>query len=294
MLYHTVLLPEELQPQVLICRTLFTMFRNAEVGDLVEKMEALLRENKVLVQEKKAEATRTAVQWEACFQLVEQFKSTLSESGQDCSIGSGEEEMAAAIEQPGIGPVLKMYFANVKKLNAFAAMKSASESDLLQASTAMTATSRRLVALQAYSQELAAGKDAVLMRPLPSCNKAGDYPFSSSQPLLPAPLECAICSDGFSFWDVLLCTCRHVYHPWCAVQWFRMHVMCAVPQCGLVSPIWYKSWGFGQYDSILKALEDDMQKSSLPALNTADVQKGRSQPPSDKCHHERLSSSVTH
>ena len=108
--------------------------------------------------------------------------------------------MAVAIEQPRIGLVLKKYFSNMKKLNAFVATKSTSESDLLHATTAMTATSRRFVALQAYLQELAAGKDAVLMQPLPSCNKEDAYPCSNAQPLLPALLECIICLDGFSFW----------------------------------------------------------------------------------------------
>ena len=61
MLYHTVLLPEQLRPRVITCSTSFAMFRKAEVGDLVEKMEALLRENEVHVQEKKAEAACAAI-----------------------------------------------------------------------------------------------------------------------------------------------------------------------------------------------------------------------------------------
>lgn len=237
----------------------------------MQKLEAVLQSSEVQLQDKKAKVAQATVQWEACFHLVAQFKSSLIESGQDCSVLPGEEDMEAATKQIGIGPILKMYYSNVKNLSAFAATKSALESELLTASTATTATSTRLLALQAYLDELAAGKDAVRMRPLPSCYEDDVVVPRSTQPLLPPSLKCSICSDGFPLWDVILCSCQHVYHPWCAAQWFRSNVRCAALDCGLVPPLWYNSWGFGQYNKLLAEIEKEGQRTTLPDVPSSQL-----------------------
>lgn len=170
-----------------------------EVAEVVQKFQALLQRIELQVLEKKAQVAHASVQWEACFQLVEQFKSSLNEAGEDYSVFAGDEEVEAAMKQVGIGPVLKMYYSNVKKLHAFAAAKMVLEGDLEDASNALTAASTRLVALQAYYEELSTGKDALLMRPLPSCNTDDVLVPCNAQPVLPPLLQCSICSDGFPF-----------------------------------------------------------------------------------------------
>ena len=230
----------------------------------MQKFDTLLRHNQAEVIDKEAEVAHASVQWEACYHLVEQFKAVLKEAGEDYATLVGDEEIEAATTQPGIGPVLKMYYSNLKKLSAFAATKSILEGDLEQLTTARTAASIHLAALQAYSDELVVGKDALLMRPLPACNTDNMSGAQNSRPLLPPALQCAICSDAFPLWDVVLCSCQHIYHPWCAVHWFRNNVTCTAPECGLVAPLWYKSWGFGHYERLLNAPSKDQKHSTCP------------------------------
>ena len=32
---------------------------------------------------------------------------------------------------------------------------------------------------------------------------------------------CILCSQPFPYYDLVVCSCRHVYHPWCASIWFK-------------------------------------------------------------------------
>lgn len=245
--------------------------RKTEVTDLLQKLEAQLHHKEEELNEKKSKVAHVVVQWEACFHLVEQFKASLVDAGQDCNEFASEEEIAVATQQVGIGPIMKMYYSNVKKLTEFSTRKTALETKVQETSATVKAISHRLAALQTYSLELAAGKDAVVMRPLPVCYNGDFLMLNSAQPVLPPTLSCSICFGGFPFWDFILCLCQHVYHPWCAVQWFRTSVECAVPECGLVAPHWYNSWGFGQYDKIYQARSGDMQTSILPIAVAAEM-----------------------
>lgn len=48
--------------------------------------------------------------------------------------------------------------------------------------------------------------------------------------------------EGFPFGDLLLCSCKHAYHPWCAVHWLRDTSLCAYSNCDAVHPRWLQSW----------------------------------------------------
>jgi hypothetical protein len=60
---------------------------------------------------------------------------------------------------------------------------------------------------------------------------------------------CSYCSEGFPFNDVVVATCRHVYHPWCLVVHFGRDNLCADKLCkGRISPDWLKSFGIKEFD----------------------------------------------
>lgn len=57
--------------------------------------------------------------------------------------------------------------------------------------------------------------------------------------------NCVVCDLSFPFSDILVCSCRHLYHPWCAITWFRTSWKCKEKSCeSIVHPNWYKSFGF--------------------------------------------------
>ena len=184
---------------------------------------------------------------------MQEIQSSLSEAGQECSVSAGVEEIAAASSQVGLGPIMKMYYSTLKKLEAYAAAKSLSENALSEEQAASRANRARLSALQAYLADLFARRDGVLMRLLPICQNEELRLKTNGEPALPSRLTCCVCCDPFPFWDIILSVCQHLYHPWCASYWFKSNVMCAVPMCGLVPQPWYNSFGFGQYDKVLAA-----------------------------------------
>ena len=163
------------------------------------------------------------------------------------------EEIAAASSQMGLGPIMKMFHSMQKKLEVYAAAKSSSETAILEAQAVHRANTAHLSVLQAYLVDLSARRDGVFMRPLPICNTEEVCSRTTREPILPSSPVCCVCCDAFPLWDIILCVYQHVYRPWCASHWFKNNVMCAVSMCGLVSHLWYNSFGFGQYDKVLAA-----------------------------------------
>lgn len=174
----------------------------------------------------------------------------MTEAGQEPNLVAGKDEIAVATSQGVLALVLKMFYSNVKKLDAYAASKTFSKEAIREATSVRSATSSHLVAVKAYFAELDAGKDAVLMRSLPLRNNGEGLPQTSKEVVLPNAVACSICCSAFLFGDIILCFCQHVYHPWCASHWFERNVTCAVPKYGFVPKTWYTSFGFGQYDDI--------------------------------------------
>ena len=61
-----------------------------------------------------------------------------------------------------------------------------------------------------------------------------------------------VCEFPFPQNDVIVCSCLHVYHPWCARMWFENNATCAMSGCGLVHPNWFTSFGFGELNAELQ------------------------------------------
>jgi hypothetical protein len=64
--------------------------------------------------------------------------------------------------------------------------------------------------------------------------------------------DCTLCGYGFPFFDIVIASCHHLYHRWCAAIAFQNSSRCRDPECRtLIHPDWYKSFGFGEPDSEL-------------------------------------------
>jgi hypothetical protein len=153
-----------------------------------------------------------------------------------------------------------MYYSNIQKLSSYAATKVGLETTLQQASRQLRGCPFQLTRAQAQLLELSERRDGVCMYPHPQQNDSPSMKQCST-PCLPRTLECSVCCEEFPHWDIVLCSCGDVYHPWCAAQWFSSNAACVVPGCGMVDPLWYSSWGFGDYARVF-AMESTKTKTT--------------------------------
>ena len=62
--------------------------------------------------------------------------------------------------------------------------------------------------------------------------------------------HCEKCLLGFSFNDVIVCSCRHLYHLFCALMHFTTTNACAKVDCSkIILPKWAKSFDFREFDA---------------------------------------------
>jgi hypothetical protein len=124
----------------------------------------------------------------------------------------------------------------------------------LETATKTLEEQQRKEAFLAESQQILATQMDSLLRfkaGLPMFPHPLPYPVGSSSA---ADFEvvlsrCEKCLVGFGFNDIILSSCRHSYHPFCALMHFRASNSCAKPSCRkLVSPEWKKSFGFSEFD----------------------------------------------
>ncbi len=60
---------------------------------------------------------------------------------------------------------------------------------------------------------------------------------------------CTFCVCPFPFHNIIIYSCCHLYHPWCANIWFKKKIHCKNPLCeDLVHLDWYMSFGFAEFD----------------------------------------------
>jgi hypothetical protein len=79
------------------------------------------------------------------------------------------------------------------------------------------------------------------MHPHPLCNLKVHFNIPLNF-LKIAP--CVVCLFG-PHNDVLVFVLRHLYHPWCALIYFKQMSKCVDPHCRTnMSPEWFKSFGF--------------------------------------------------
>ena len=117
---------------------------------------------------------------------------------------------------------------------------------------------------------LRSGRPGLALHPHPMCNSLELEVMDSDSIMV---TNCVLCDCPFSYNDILVCSCRHVYHPWCAVSWFSTSVKCVEKSCSVVHPDWYKSFGFGELPISLEekadALDCDLQRKLALSERTA-------------------------
>ena len=83
-------------------------------------------------------------------------------------------------------------------------------------------------------------------------SEAGDVPVSALK-----ISSCVVCRYGFEFNDIVVASCRHLYHPWCGATHFKGSNVCADEECGqIMTPDWSKSFGFKEFDIEMVKLEE--------------------------------------
>ena len=113
-----------------------------------------------------------------------------------------------------------------------------------QRKEAFLAESQQILATQMDS--LIRFKAGLPMFPHPLPYPVGSSSFAEFEVLVS---RCEKCLVGFGFNDIILSSCRHSYHPFCALMHFRVSNCCAKPSCGkMVSSEWAKSFGFSEFD----------------------------------------------
>ncbi len=64
---------------------------------------------------------------------------------------------------------------------------------------------------------------------------------------------CVICNCPFPLFDIIVCSCQHLYHPWCVAIWFKIINSCRNEECISVLHLeWLKSFGFASLIAELK------------------------------------------
>ncbi|KAG0595091.1 hypothetical protein M758_UG138600 [Ceratodon purpureus] len=101
---------------------------------------------------------------------------------------------------------------------------------------------------------LRSGRLALAMHRHPMCNSFGTIDLPCDFVKI---TTCVLCDSKFSYGDIVVCSCRHVYHPWCAFSWFSKSVKCVEKSCFEVHPDWWKSFGLGE---LLTRLEEKAQE----------------------------------
>lgn len=120
---------------------------------------------------------------------------------------------------------------------------------------------RRLVLLwflYAHWLQLKKGqKEVAVLNPYPIC-----YPSDvcDMRPDIITLSCCSLCGFSVPFKDIIVSSCDHLYHAWCASIWFKRNTRCKDNLCeGLVHPNWYKSFGFVEFDNHLEDKYVDME-----------------------------------
>jgi hypothetical protein len=117
---------------------------------------------------------------------------------------------------------------------------------------------RQFDALSSQIATMKRGEVGMNLRPRPLCSQFDPRAVSNSDTISLTP--CALCYSGFPRKDIIVCTCGHLYHPWCAGVWFGVSSNCAHTSCGAtVHPAWFTSFGFGKLHAVLQQLAQSLK-----------------------------------
>ena len=109
-------------------------------------------------------------------------------------------------------------------------------------------------------RELRGGRSGLALHPHPMCNSIGQEEWDCDYLKL---CNCVLCESPFTYNDIVVCSCRHLYHPWCAVSWFSSSSRCVDKSCSHVHPDWYKSFGFREQPVVLEEKADALNCEEL-------------------------------
>ena len=124
--------------------------------------------------------------------------------------------------------------------------------------TRQTCLRRQSDALLFQLSHMKRGEVGIAMRPTPHCFMFDSGTKSDGNAITLQP--CALCGNHFPFMDIVVSSCGHLYHPWCAAAWFRVASTCVHGHCGItVHPSWFRSFGFGQLHEPLDELEQTLE-----------------------------------
>jgi len=89
---------------------------------------------------------------------------------------------------------------------------------------------------------------------------------------------CALCLSRFPLNDIIVCTCGHLYHPWCLGIWFRVSSQCVDNSCDATGhPSWFNNFGFGKLhlalDQLDKSLKLEEEQDKLLEALTSKILK---------------------
>ena len=133
---------------------------------------------------------------------------------------------------------------NLTDLRKLQAEKKAKQEELQMCGDRLEGSRRYLRALQSEHVCLQEGELGAVMHPNPLPLTYKEKDCISVFGDLPVPAVCAMCLEGFPFWYALICSCKHLYHPWYAAAWFLDSSDCVAIGCGRVHPFWLKACRF--------------------------------------------------
>lgn len=115
--------------------------------------------------------------------------------------------------------------------------------ELQQLEASIVQKQRQLGALNEEVAKLQSGSRPSSMTPWPLT-----YPKPSGSLLNETNLvitQCSLCLGGFPDFDVVVASCKHLYHPWCSVVVFSKGNTCVDVSCtGVGNANWRKSFGW--------------------------------------------------
>lgn len=202
--------------------------RQSEVQELVRFVTTSLRKLEGEAEDLQGRADAVAEQHRGSLLGIQQLQETM-------------KEMAVV---GGIEIMEKLLEGHNKKMVHLTALESYLRSALDEVIGKVLGTQSRLTTLEEHLQDLSRGGDGAVLHPHPQPNHIQDAVGGLADDMALNLQRCCACSEGFPYGVILLCPCKHVYHPWCAAQWFKATSLCAHSHCGEVHTMWLKSWGF--------------------------------------------------
>lgn len=98
-------------------------------------------------------------------------------------------------------------------------------------------------ALEAEHAQLGRAQGGLHMRPMPMVYISSKEPCTSHGSL--DITNCVLCSFPFPNFEIVISSCRHLYHPWCSMVNFSQSDKCCARGCSVVQPTaWTASFGW--------------------------------------------------